>query len=52
MIILYILLAFLGSVVMYAVDKEDGIFLNICMQLAASGLRCMFCYNWRNDIPS
>lgn len=38
MIILYILLAFLGSVVMQAVDKEDGIFLNICMQLAGGFL--------------
>lgn len=36
MIILYILIAFLGSTVLYAVNKEDGIFLNICMQLAGT----------------
>lgn len=36
MIILYILIAFLGSTVLSAVDKEDGIFINICMQLAGA----------------
>lgn len=36
MIILYILIAFLGSTVLSAVDKEDGIFINICMQLAGT----------------
>ena len=38
MIILYILLAVLGSVVMYASDREKSIFFNVCIQLAGTFL--------------
>ena len=38
MIILYILLAVLGSVVMYASDREKIIFFNVCIRLAGNFL--------------
>ena len=38
MIILYILLAVLGSVVMYASDREKSIFFNVCIRLAGNFL--------------
>lgn len=38
MIILYILLAVLGSVVMYASDREKNIFFNVCIRLAGNFL--------------
>lgn len=38
MIILYILLAVLGGVVVYASDRENSIFLNVCIRLAGTFL--------------
>lgn len=38
MIILYILIAVLGSVVMYASDREKSIFFNVCIRLAGTFL--------------
>lgn len=38
MIILYILIAVLGSVVMYASDREKSIFFNVCIRLAGNFL--------------
>ena len=38
MIILYILIAVLGSVVVYASDRENSLFFSVCIQLAGTFL--------------